>query len=296
MDEFIDGVQHGDLSKMVEYMSAVDPDTISPGYIYSVRFAIEANDPQMLNFLIALVPYSHIFDPDTVMASVMSNDVMIFKSIIGPTNIALKSKFTVHNHPLVVASRIGNTAVAKFVIDWIRDTKATFTPNALVIKTAALKMAARGGHVAIANLMITTPQHAHNFVAGLIVNGHVDMVRRFAAHPMVDFKENEYELLRLCAPYPKVLNYIMRHPSLASVQHAMPTEYSNIAMQSAVVHYYDTVSLVESSFKRRIALHANAKIQASGASVKDAVMETFVNLNQRHKKHMDHGSIKQFSF
>lgn len=296
MDEFIDGVQKGDLEKMREYLGAIGSDPAAPVYVYAVRYAINSNDPEMLMFLLALAPRAHVFDPDTVMASVLSKHIDFFKAIVGPTKVGLKTVFTTHNHPLVVASRIGNRGVAKFIIDWIRDTKAQFTPNAQEIKTAALKMAARGGHVAIANLMITTPQHAHDVVAGLIVNGHVDKVKRFAAHPMVDFTENKYELLRLCAPYPKVLNYVMRHPSLTAIKEKMPTEYSRISMTAAEDNYHDTVGLVEDSLQRRIAVHANAKIKATGCSANDAVAETFVNLNHRHKQHMEHSSLKQFSF
>jgi hypothetical protein len=294
MDEFIDGVQRGDIDKMNEYVDTIGNDPLSPAYVYSVRYALNTKDPEMLEYLLELAPPDHIFDPDTISASVHTGHIDFFIKMIGVDMNGLKSTFTVHNHPLVIASRIGNRDVVEFIVNWIRTTKARHLKNADAIKTMSLKMAARGGHVSIANLLITKQQHAHDVVAGLITNGHVERVKRFANHKLVDFTANNFELMRICAPYPKVLNYIMRHPSLTAIKDNMPTEYSRIAMMAAQDHFHDTVDMVEKSFKRRLTIHANEKVLTTNCSAKNAVAETYMNLNHHHKQHLKHSSLKKF--
>lgn len=294
MDEFIDGVQMGDFEKMSHYFGTIGYNPTSPAYVYSIRYALNVKDHEMLKYLLQIAPLAHKFDPDTIAASVMTMNPLMFKDMIGHTAVGLQNTFTVHNHPLVIASRIGNVEVAKFIIEWIRKTNARYVENADAIKTMSLKMAARGGHVAIANMLITKPQHAHDIIAGLITNGHVDAVQRFSAHQLVDFTANNFELMRLCAPYPKILNQIMRHPSLVNVD--MPTLYSLIAKEAAENHFHYTVDLVEESFKQKLTFLANTKVQATGCSVKDAVTETYIDLKGKHKNHMAHPSLTQFSF
>lgn len=298
MDEFTDGVQRGDIAKVSDHIGWLENNPNSPGYVYGVRYAVDNNDPQMLKYLLSAVDrYNHVFDIDTINASIMNSEPWFFKTLVGDEGEGLKQKVPPHKHPLVVAARVGNRMVAKYIVDWIRKgDNSKFLENPNAVKDLALKMAARGGHVAIANLLITDQDHAHQVIAGLIVNGHVDKVKRFAASDRVDFSANKFELLKLCAPYPSVLNYVMRHPSVVRFKDNMPTEYSQIAMVAAEDHYHDTVDLVERSFKKRLTLHASAKVKHTGCSTKDAVAETYSGLYNKHQSHLNHSSLKNFSF
>lgn len=295
MDEFIDGVQRGDIKKVSEYIGHVEDTPNSPGYVYAVRHAIGANDPQMFSYLLSVIDREdHIFDPDTIAASILSENAGYFKALVGHKGEGLSTKVPPQKNPLVIAARVGNRIVSKYIVDWIR--KGNIIDDPTVVKDLALKMAARGGHIAIANLLITDQDHAHQVVAGLIVNGHVEKVKRFAANKKVDFSANNFELLRLCAPFPSVLNYVMRHPSIVQHKDNMPTEYSHIAMVAAEDNYHDTVDLVEKSFKQRLTLHASVKVGKTGCSTKSAIAEAYTGLHVNHQRHLQHGSLKDFSF
>lgn len=242
MEDFIDSIQRGDLEKVADTFGIVSEDTRSPAYVYAVRSAISMRDFQMLEYLLRAVNMDdYMFDVDTISVSAM-HDIKIFEMVIGLWNQGLTLEFPVHKHPLVVASRIGNHKVAAFVVDWIRTTEAVHVKEPVVLKDFALKMAARGGHVSIANMLITKSSHANEVVATLLANGHIDQVKRFANNKFVDFSANNFELLKLCAPHPTLLHFVMRHPSLSESAYNLPTEYSQIAMMAAKLRHKTTNS------------------------------------------------------
>lgn len=298
MDEFIDGVQQGDLMKVAQYIGHVENNPNSPAFVYAVRYAIGANDPQMFTYLLSVIDKDeHVFDPDTIGASILSDNAGYFKALIGKDAVGLRTKVHPQKHPLVIAARVGNRVVVKEIVEWIRkDDNVKYIADPMKVKDLALTMAARGGHVAIANLLIKDQKHAHKAIVELVMNGHVDKVKRFAASNKVDFSANNFELLRLCAPYPSVLNYVMRHPSVVKYKDNMPTEYSHIAMVAAEDNYHSTVDMVEQSFKKKLTLHAAAKVGKTGCSTKAAVAEAYNGLYVNHQRHLQHGSLKNFSF
>lgn len=298
MDEFIDGVQHGDIAKVAEYVGYIQDNPHSPAFVYAIRYAIGINDMQLFTYLLSAIDCDdYVFDTDTIIASIMSENVEYFTRLIGKDGVGLQTKVIPKKHPLVVAARVGNMAVVKQIVDWVRkDNNIRFISDPALVKYLTLKMAARGGYVAIANLLIINKEQAHGVVIELIANGHIDKVKRFAISDKVDFSANNFELLRLCAPYPLVLNCIMRHPSMVKIKDNMPTEYSRIAMTAAEDNHLSTVDMIEKSFKRNLNMYALSNVNKTSCSTTAAVDKAFNQLYISHKEHTNQGSFTNFSF
>lgn len=288
--EFVHNVRMGNIDVAMGYMDQLSAEMAqtdkriydSAEYVYALRVAISRNDYEMCDMLTAILHDEHIFDKDTILSAAYK-DIKVFMAIVGHTGHGLYSKeFSGVEHPLISAAKVCNTPVAKYIIEWIRTADQTKISGLTRLKTETIKAAATSNCVVICNLLIKDESNAKLAYKTLIECGHVDSARRFANSKYLDFSKNSFELVKLAAPFPSLLKFVLRHPSLVPYHDKMPTEYSQLAMNDAMNDFHETSDMISKSFEVTVRKHAVSKIMATGCSTRDAVTKAHSELKHHY--------------
>jgi hypothetical protein len=287
--EFVGQVNHGHIHGTSEFLHQLNDEahannveiSSTPEYVYAVRVAISRNDDQMCELLTSVLDKGHVFDAGTVLAA-SCKSLRVFTAIVGAGGHGLNNVELFKNHPLVLAASVGNTKVASFIIDWIRAGGTNFIPKMNELKHEALVTAASVSSVSICKLLITNAPHVNLAVVTMIRAGHTDSVIRLLHNTDLDFAADNFELLKLAAPYPGLLKQVMRHPSLKKYHYDMPTVYSQFAMTDAMDTHEGNMENLIDKFRDEVTLHARAAIKASGCPRKTALTAAYAKLKPKY--------------
>jgi hypothetical protein len=191
-----------------------------------------------------------IIDPDTVRAASLKS-VDVFKAIVGDNGHCLvNNKFPVVEHPLITSIASGNEPVAKFVIEWIRSGGVRYIDDVVSLKRQAVLAACTTNLVSIVEMLSTDKEVLVEVFKNLILIGHIDSAKHIATtDTRLDFSENDFQLLRVCAPFPSLLQEVVKSKSLEQFEKAMPTVYSQIVMDTMKERHKKTKSNVRKKSK-----------------------------------------------
>lgn len=288
--ELIHHVKRGDINEVKGYLQQLidekghDDFPSSPEYVYALRVAISRNDPDMCAAMTNVLCHHDMVDAGTVIAASYKN-VRVFMAVVGVDGHCLMNKeFNTNNHPIVTAASVGNFPVVKFIVDWIRDGGgAEFIIKNMKIdqlKQNIITQAAMANSVSICKLVATTDQHNVLAFKTLVSVGHTDAAKRFIND--VDFMANNFELMKMCAPFPDLLEEAMKSKSLVKHKYDMPTLYSKLAMESANMHVDEHLESVRRSFKNQLKIEASAHALATGCSTKEAITAAHAKLKRHY--------------
>lgn len=290
--ELVHKIRIGDVDSAREIMEQADHENIemSPEYVYALRTAISRNDTAMCRMLTSFLENDGMIDHQTVTAAAYK-DITVFIEVVGVDGHCLANKELEQSttHPLVAAASVGNSRVAKFIIDWIREGGIKHLDNVVKLKQDALLAAAMSKSVSIIKLLATDKETLRKSFKDLVKMGHSDAAKRLANDTRLDFAENNFELLRDCAPFPNLLDEVMKNPSLKAYQTSMPTVYSQLAMDNAINSHEEKNDALVNSFQRNLKLHASNKILATGCGTREAVTAAHAELNGHLHDH--HGKL-----
>ena len=256
----------------------------TPEFVYALRMAIAKNDALSCRVLTDVLNNNDMVDAATVTAASFKSPE-VFMAVVGVKGHCLvNAEFNEVNHPLLSAASVGNAGVVKFIVDWIRDGGgAQFLINSVDVeqlKNNTIIQAAMSNSVSICKLIATHDDHKLLAFKTLVSAGHADSAKRLAND--VNFVANNYELLKICAPYPTLLETAMRSKSLQGRQNDMPTEYSNLAMQSAMNHHNDHADSISNAFKHKLKIEATRHALETGCSTRDAVTAAHAKLSRHY--------------
>jgi hypothetical protein len=256
----------------------------TPEFVYALRTAISRNDAVICRILTDVLDNTDVIDAGTVTAASFKS-VEVFMAVVGVKgHCLLNPEFNEANHPILSAASVGNFPVVKFIVDWIRDGGgAEFlikTTKIEVLKNNVIIQAAMANSVSICKLIATHEDHHLLAFKTLVSAGHTDGAKRLVNE--VNFVANSFELLKICAPFPDLLEYAMRSKSLKDYKDKMPTVYSQLAMQSAITHHEDHVDSVTKAFKEKLKMEATRQVLESGCSTKDAITSAHAKLHKHY--------------
>lgn len=252
----------------------------TPEYAYALRTAISRNDPEMCAILTGVLPNDKVLDARTVIAA-SYKDVNVFIAVVGVDgHCMMNSEFNSEYHPIITACSVGNYDVVKFIVDWIRDGDGAMyllkSMDLEKLKRNVIIQAAMSNSVSICKLVAIKYEQKVLAFNTLISYGHIDGAKRFVSE--LDFTNNDFELLKVCAPYPDLLEVVMGSESLQPYRNDMPTVYSQLAMNSHYNHKDYHVDQMTNHFNKQLKIAAKQKMIETGCSTKDAITSAYYSL------------------
>jgi hypothetical protein len=288
--ELIHKIQMGDIHGATGYLHQLYDENPHGGvefeytaeFVYAVRLAVSRDDVDMCELLTSMIEdrNKHVFDVETIAAAAIKS-LPVFKLIVGGDGHGLTNPALRGNHPLVMASYVGNVGVAKYIVEWLRvggGVYHTRDPNGL--KTEALNAAVLANSIVVISMLITEKTHAVDAFTGLLKRGRVESAIRLSKNKFLDFCVDNFALLKLCAPYPSLLKHVMRHKSLVKFHKSMPTPYSQLAMDNAFNAHYETMDRQALSFRQAVVTCAASNVLRTGCSTHDAVTSAHTDMAQ----------------
>jgi hypothetical protein len=246
----------------------VQPET-SPEFVYALRLAISRNDAEICKMLVSLAPDDHTIDPDTLAAAALKS-LTVFTTVFG-TSATNEQRI---GRPLLMATSVGNTVVAKFLIHLLRHYKS----SNITLKEKTLEVAVASESVSIIKLLVRDQHHAEMVFSMFVSAGKIDSAIRMSDSEYLDFNKADYKLIRLCYPYPTLLAKAIGHKSLDGHRDNLSTKYLQVAVDMAKTDHKHTVDTLKVSYKDQLKAHATRKALATGCSAKTAITEAHAEL------------------
>jgi hypothetical protein len=293
--ELIHSIKQGDVNSAKEHLEDILDDeghdriVESPQYVYALRSAIDRNDPLMCRVITNVLHNSDMVDAGTVIAASIKH-LDVFMAVVGTDGHCLKNpEFTSDTHPLLSAASVGNFGVVKFIVDWIRDGGGvqwmTTHLDIEKLKINTIKQAAMSNSVSICKLIATRYDHKLLVFKMLVMAGFPDSAKRMVND--VDFAANNFELLKVCAPYPSLMEHAMQSESLKNHRGSMPTTYSQLSMYAAENSHDENVYSISQAFKNNLRIEATRYVLETGCSTREAVTNAHAKLSKHYTSHLN---------
>ena len=293
--ELVNSIKQGDVNSAKEHLEhLLDEEghngiTASPQYVYALRSAIGRNDPMMCRTMTNVLHHSDMVDAGTLIAAAFKH-VDVFIAVAGVDGHCLKNpEFTSDIHPILSAASVGNKGVVKFIVDWIRDGEGAkwLVGNLDVerLKNNTIVQAAMGNSVSVCKMIATHDDHKLLAFKTLVVAGFSDSAKRLVDD--VNFAANNFELLKVCAPYPGLLEHAMGSKSLKKHRKSMPTTYSQLSMYVAENNHDEHVESVRHAFKKNLKIEATRHALETGCSTREAITAAHTKLSKHYTKHLN---------
>ena len=293
--ELVDSIKHGDVNSAKEHLEHLLDDeghdgiVGSPQYVYALRSAVDRNDPLMCRAITDVLHNSDMVDAGTIIAAAFK-DQAVFMAVVGTDGHCLKNpEFNSDVHPILSAASVGNFAVVKFIVEWIRDGGGAewLVSNLDVerLKNNTIIQAAMGNSVSVCKLVATHDDHKLLAFKTLVMAGFSDSAKRLVND--VNFAANDFELLKVCAPYPGLLEQAMGSDSLKKYRKNMPTTYSQLSMYVAENHHDSHVESLRNSFKKNLRIEATRHALETGCSTKEAITAAHTKLSKHYTQHIN---------
>lgn len=272
----------GDMKDVLKQLS--DTDESDQDFILAVRYLVETKNVEALEIIFKDKDIEKVVDKKvvTLAAAGPLKIFKMFKHLFGES-------FSVQHHPLITACSTDNMELVKFIVSKVRDGHfKTDDPHKL--KDVAIKMSARKGNIVNLKLLCKTRGHIHDAIAIMLTNGNHHKVPRLLNHPEVDFSVNDFELLKLCAPFIVELMEISRHKSVHSNYDDLPADYYRHVVDAAKAKFERKHNHLKSEYEKKI-LHSSSMIMKTSSSISKEEQEKLI---KKLRKTIDTGSRVYF--
>jgi hypothetical protein len=191
----------------------------------------------------------------------------------------LKQDFSVQDHPLVIAFKAGNVAVAEWLVEW-----ADANNVDPAVKAAALLEGSRQGNVEVCKLYAeTSDENLSVVIGGLIRYGHSAKVKEFVDSSSTDFSYGDFKMLRACSAHYDAMAAIIRHPS---VQKGLPDlcYYYRVVNACCRASFDKDLAAVKKDFGKRIKHRAAELVRATENATKTITEPDATNIATQELK------------
>jgi hypothetical protein len=246
----------GDMKDVLKQLS--DTDESDQDFILAVRYLVEIKSFRALELIFREKDIKKVIDKKVVTLAA-AGPLKIFKMF----EHLFGESFSVQNHPLITACATDNMQLVKFIVGEVREGNfKTDDPHKL--KEVAIKISARKGNIVNLKLLCKTRGHVDDAIAIMLTNGNHHKVPRLLGHPEVDFSVNDFELLKLCAPFIVELMEISRHKSVYSKYDELPADYYRHIVDAAKAKFERKHNDIKSQYEKKI-LHSSSMIMKTAS-------------------------------